>query len=127
MPNAVLLVDDNEIQASTRKAILTRAGNHVTVGTSAASALLALERPDFLKSLGLVISDHLMPGMNGPEFIRALRALSIDLPVLIISGLEEAETEYEGLDVYFRMKPFAPDQLIALVHSLLNQPIARTA
>ncbi|HEY0796918.1 MAG TPA: response regulator [Acidisarcina sp.] len=127
MPFAVLLVDDNAVQAATRRAILSRAGNEVTVASSAASALLAMERNDFLASLGLVVTDHLMPGMNGPEFVRGLREFAPKLPVLVISGLGEAELEYEGLDVLFRVKPFPPEQLISLVRSILDGPISLTA
>jgi DNA-binding response OmpR family regulator len=49
------------------------------------------------------------------------------LPVVVLSGLADAEDEYQDLDVIFRMKPFPPDELLALVRSLLTQPIGRTA
>jgi DNA-binding response OmpR family regulator len=127
MPCGVLLVDDNAVQAATRRAILSRAGNEVTVASSASSALLALERDDFLSSLGLVITDHLMPGMNGPAFVNSLRKLALTLPVLVISGLPDAQLEYDGLDVLFRVKPFPPEQLIALVRCILDEPISLTA
>ena len=48
-------------------------------------------------------------------------------PVVVLSGLAEAEDEYGDLDVIFRVKPFPPDELLALVRSLLAQPIGRTA
>jgi hypothetical protein len=41
------------------------------------------------------------------------------MPVLVISGLEEAEAEYDGLNVTFRLKPLLPDNLLASVHSLM--------
>jgi DNA-binding response OmpR family regulator len=57
-----------------------------------------------------------------------LRLRYPDLPVLVLSGLAEAEDEYQDLDVMFRLKPFPPDDLLALVRSLLTrQPIGRTA
>jgi DNA-binding response OmpR family regulator len=68
-----------------------------------------------------------MPGMNGPEFVAELRAKFPDLPVVVLSGMAEAEDEYGDLDVIFRVKPFPPDELLALVRSLLAQPIGRTA
>ncbi|HEY0758354.1 MAG TPA: response regulator [Acidisarcina sp.] len=127
MTSGILLVDDNAVQADTRKTILTRAGNNVTVSGSARSALLSLQCGEFLASIGLIITDHLMPAMNGPEFVKHLRAQALTLPVLVISGLPEAESEYGGLNVIFRVKPFAPDQLIPLVRSLLDRPLSRTA
>jgi DNA-binding response OmpR family regulator len=65
--------------------------------------------------------------MNGPEFVARLRARFPDLPVVVLSGLAEAEDEYSDLDVIFRVKPFPPDELLALVRSFLTQPIGRTA
>jgi len=65
--------------------------------------------------------------MNGPEFVAELRTRFGDLPVMVLSGLADAEDEYQDLDVIFRMKPFPPDELLALVRSLLTQPIGRTA
>lgn len=74
----------------------------------------------------LVITDHLMPGMNGPQFVTLMRGHYPRLPVIVLSGLQEAEEEYETLDVIFRLKPLPPDELIGLVRSLL-EPIGRTA
>jgi hypothetical protein len=41
------------------------------------------------------------------------------MPVLVISGLEEAEAEYADLNVVFKLKPLLPDLLLATVHTLL--------
>jgi len=40
---------------------------------------------------------------------------------MVISGLEEAEQAYDGLEVTFRMKPLLPDQLLATVHQLVEE------
>lgn len=86
-----------------------------------------LEDEALLDSLGLVITDHCMPGMNGPEFVLRLRQLLPSVPVIVLSGFPDVDSEYEDMDVIFRMKPVAPDQLISLVESLLNPPLTRTA
>jgi CheY-like chemotaxis protein len=117
----ILLVDDNAIQAATRKAILSRSGRSVCVAGDGRQALELLQHP-----VRLVVTDHLMPGMNGPEFVKQLRGRLPNLPVIVLSGLAEAEEEYDELDVIFRVKPFPPDELICLVRSLL-EPIARSA
>lgn len=127
MGTSILLVDDNAIQAATRKAILERAGWSIVVSSNAPDALQLLENPDFFHSIGLIITDHLMPLMNGPEFVNILRKLFSDVPVLVISGLPDAEEEYDSLSVVFRLKPFAPDQLIHLVRALIAGPMSRTA
>ena len=123
----ILLVDDNCIQATTRKAILSRSGGSVAVACNGRQALDMLEQAGGLRPVGLVVTDHLMPGMNGPEFVSELKARFPHLPVVVLSGLAEAEDEYGHLDVIFRLKPFPPDELLSLVRSLLIQPIGRTA
>lgn len=124
----ILLVDDNGIQAATRKAILARLGRNVIVAGDGAQALKLLDQvtPNS-RPVGLVITDHLMPGMNGPQFVAQLRDRFPQLPVLVLSGLAEAEDAYVDLDVTFRMKPLPPDELLLLVRTLLGEPITRTA
>ncbi len=123
----ILLVDDNCIQATTRKAILSRSGRNVAVACDGLQALAMLDQMGGLHPVGLVVTDHLMPGLTGPQFVAELRTRFPDLPVLVLSGLAEAEDLYCHLDVLFRVKPFPPDELLSLVRSLLAQPIGRTA
>ena len=119
MALAVLLVDDNAVQAAVRQTILKRDGYDVYVALSPDRALERFAAADFPVPVGLVLTDHLMPGMNGAEFVRHLRQLHPRLPVLVISGLEEAEREYAGLGVTFRTKPLLPETLLTLVQQLL--------
>ena len=86
-----------------------------------------LQDPALQKSLGLVITDHSMPGMNGPEFVAELREVLPQVPVVVLSGFPDVEDEYEGMNAMFRMKPVPPDQLIAMAESLLDPPMTRTA
>lgn len=123
----ILLVDDNAIQATTRRCILLRTGRVVVLANGASQALAMLEDAALLKSMGLVITDHCMPGMNGPEFVARLRERLPSIPVVVLSGFPDVEAEYEGMNILFCMKPIAPDQLIALSESLLNPPLTKTA
>jgi DNA-binding response OmpR family regulator len=77
--------------------------------------------------IGLVITDHLMPVMSGPEFVAELRRRGYTIPVVVLSGLPDAQSAYEGLDVIFRPKPFDPDSLIQLVQDLLGECMRRSA
>ncbi len=122
----LLLVDDDALQAGTRKAILERAGHLVRVETSALLALDFLRSPEG-STTRMVITDHLMPGMNGPDLVKNLRAAGFRFPVLVLSGYADAEDDYESLDVAFRVKPFPPDQLIALIEFLLASSERRSA
>lgn len=127
MPSEILLVDDNSIQAATRKAILSRLNRSVVVAENGVRALEILKEEKAPRSVALVITDHLMPAMNGPVFVAKLRERLPQVPVLVLSGMAEAEDEYQGMDVTFRMKPLPPDELLRLVQLLLNEPIARSA
>jgi CheY-like chemotaxis protein len=118
---AILLIDDNAVQAATRQTILKRAGYYVIAVLNPQRALEQIQNREFPAQIKLVITDHLMPGMMGAEFVRELRKTHPDLPVLVISGLEEAEDEYRDLDVLFRMKPLLPDHLLASVHRLMTR------
>jgi CheY-like chemotaxis protein len=91
----VLLVDDNPTQLSIRDLILRRAGLECEIATSAQSALALLRSAPGRKSIGLVITDHVMPGMDGVEFVRQLREFSPEMSVIVISGLAEAEALIE--------------------------------
>ncbi len=119
MPPTLLLIDDNAVQAATRQAILKRAGFFVIAVLSPERALEQYRSGDFPAPIDLIITDHIMPGMTGAEFVRAVRSFDPEVPVLVISGLAEAEDEYGGMDVHFRLKPLLPDNLLASVHRLV--------
>ncbi len=114
----LLLIDDNALQLSVRETVLRNAGFTVCVATTAESALATLRILG--DRINLVITDHIMPGRNGVEFVRELRQENDWVPVIVLSGLPEAESEYEGLDVVFRQKPVPPPELIALVRSSIK-------
>ena len=116
----ILLIDDNAIQAATRQTILKRAGYFVIPVLNPQRALQQFREHDFPSEINLVITDHIMPGMSGAEFVRELRGLHTTLPVMVISGLEEAEEEYAGMNVQFRLKPLLPDNLLASVDRLIH-------
>lgn len=116
---SILLIDDNAIQAATRQAILKRAGYFVIAGLNPRRVLEQFQNDDFPVPIQLVLTDHMMPEMNGAQFVRELRKIHPELPVIVISGLEEAADEYEGLNVEFHMKPMLPEQLLATVQRLV--------
>ena len=120
MPSTVLLIDDNAIQAATRQTILKRAGYFVIPVLNPQRALEQFQANDFPSTIDMVITDHVMPGMSGSEFVRELRKDHKDLPVLVISGMEEAQDEYSDLNVSFRLKPLLPDNLLASVDRMLH-------
>jgi DNA-binding response OmpR family regulator len=117
--NQVLLVDDNPVQLSVREAVLRKAGFQVSIATTAESALATLRT--LRDRIGVIVTDHLMPGCSGPELVRRIRAENDWLAIVVLSGLPDANSEYKGLEVVFRAKPLPPPELIELVRSSLAQ------
>jgi len=110
-------VDDNPIQLSARQMVLSQAGLQVEVATSAESALALLRTLSKSQDIGVIVTDHIMPQATGSEFVRLVRSVNPQVPIIVISGLPEAEKEYVGMNVLFRQKPCAPPELISLVQS----------
>lgn len=115
-----MLIDDDPLQLRVREAVLRDAGMQVDVATTAESAL-ALLRTEGGSKIGAIVTDHIMPGVSGAVFVRALREKKPDVPVIVISGLAEAEDEYAGLNVHFLLKPCPPPELIKLVRESLSK------
>ena len=120
-----LLLDDNTVQLTIREMVLRRAEVESHVATKAQSALALLRSGSGQEKIGVVITDHLMPDMDGVDFVRELRSFNHEMPVIVISGLPDAEQEYAGLNVIFRAKPCDPEDLISLVKTALKDPKCR--
>jgi DNA-binding response OmpR family regulator len=121
----ILVVDDEHPIADTLTAILKRAGYHSTVAYSATEALaiLANMRPD------LIISDVMMPVMNGVDFAIQADKLHPGVKILLISGhagtqdiIEAAHTD--GLSVELLAKPVAPEELLSKIAATFKRTAA---
>ena len=113
-PAHVLVLDDSRAQRRLLGALLRKWGHPVTVCETPADALAALSDP----SISIVLTDWMMPGMTGPEFCRALRAMareSYAYVILLTSKTEKSEIAH-GLDAGaddFLSKPVDPHELRA--------------
>jgi CheY-like chemotaxis protein len=117
----VLLLDDDPAQLSVRQLLLQRLGAIESLtATEANSALELLRSENGRSTIGAVVTDHLMPDMDGAEFVRRLRQFNREIPVIVISGLPEADTAYGGLNVRFLQKPCEPEDLIATIRLVLD-------
>ena len=123
----ILLVDDNYIQSATRRAILEGAGRSVVIASQGQQALELLDESKPPNPISLIITDHLMPVMNGPDLVAEVRRRGFNLPIIVLSGLPDAETAYEGLDVVFKLKPCDPATLLLLIQDLLGESMRRSA
>ncbi len=128
MSGKILLVDDEPGLRQAVQEYLQESGFGVTVAGNATDAwgLLQQETPD------LIISDIMMPQVDGYAFLKQLRADSrfSNLPVVFLTArgmTSDRILGYQaGCDAYLA-KPFDPDELVALVENLLDRRIAVTA
>jgi CheY-like chemotaxis protein len=120
MRDTLLLVDDNPVQSFGRRAILGQLFREIVAASSAREAIHLLQCSESAERFSLVVTDHLMPGMNGPAFVRALRKVASTLPVIVLSGMPDVQEEYDGLSVVYRQKPLQPDKLLALATELTS-------
>lgn len=118
MSASILIVDDEPDFCAALRDILEAEGHQVTIEPSASRALTRLETatPD------LILTDLMMPGLDGIGFLRRLRERPTwsAVPAVVISarGMAEdlAEARAAGADDYL-VKPFSADELRAMVAS----------
>jgi len=114
----ILIVDDDPMQLRIRQAILCSAGLAVHTATDVEGALELLRTK--ADDIGIVVTDHTLIGGTGADLVRELRRTSPLLPVIVLSGLPDVESEYEGLNVTSRYKPYPPDQLIREIQNAVK-------
>ncbi|MDP3960412.1 MAG: PAS domain S-box protein [Pseudorhodobacter sp.] len=114
----ILIVDDQPEVAATLRRGLMRLGYQVEAFTSPLIALERFERnPDRHR---LLISDVVMPDMNGVEMARRMRVLRPDLPVILCTGFNPNGVTLEGGPTQVVAKPIDPNELGRQVRSLLD-------
>jgi phosphoserine phosphatase RsbU/P len=113
----VLIADDETVSRRVLRGVLTRAGHEVVevaAGVPALDILNAIDAPH------MAILDWMMPGMDGPDVCRAIRASMADpAPYLILLTARDQRADVvSGLDAGaddYLTKPFDPDELRARV------------
>jgi two-component system, OmpR family, KDP operon response regulator KdpE len=121
----ILIVDDEAQIARVLRAGLTARGYEVRSASDGALALAALDEwgPD------LVVTDLSMPGIDGIELCRRIRARS-EVPVIVLSVKGEEQTKVAALDAGaddYVTKPFGMDELLARVRAALRRTAATAA
>jgi CheY-like chemotaxis protein len=127
--DTVLVVDDSPDSLNFLTDALEGGGLTVLVALNGSSALSLIDRvrPD------IVLLDAVMPGIDGFETCRRLKASKtfFDLPVIFMTGLSETEHIIRGFEaggVDYVTKPIVPDELMArMQRHLANARLARTA
>jgi two-component system OmpR family response regulator len=120
----ILIVEDDAALARGLARILESEGYAVDTVTRGEQALLAARHERF----DLVLLDVGLPGMDGFEVLRRLRAVPDPAPVLLLTARDTLDDKVRGLDLGgddYVAKPFAMSELVARVRALIRRSQAR--
>ncbi len=119
----ILLVEDNAEMRAYLKSILV--DYHCFEAENGLEALDLLNK----NAVDLILTDYMMPKMNGFDFIKALKESVIDLPILMLTAKADRESKLEilrlGIDDYLQ-KPFEKDELLVRIKNALTNFAAKT-
>jgi len=111
----ILCVDDNEQALSIRKIMLETRGYRVAAFTSAEPALEAFR----LGGVDLVLTDLILPGMDGSKLIEEIKALSPQTPAVLISGRVKIFERNTLADAFLSKGMYEPMDLLEKIRLLL--------
>jgi twitching motility two-component system response regulator PilH len=118
----VLLAEDDRSLRRYLEVVLRRAGYDVVVAADGLEAM----RVTLTTKVDIVVTDAIMPNLNGYELCRFLRSTPqlLHLPIILLSALEQSESRPEDrqADAYLS-KPILPEDLVACLESLLLEPV----
>jgi DNA-binding response OmpR family regulator/cellulose synthase/poly-beta-1,6-N-acetylglucosamine synthase-like glycosyltransferase len=120
---SILLVDDEEYMRRLAGMTLQQAGYEVVLASTGAEALARIQEatPD------LIVSDVMMPDMDGLSLLRQLRAdaATRSIPVILVTAMARTEDVVAGLELGaddYLVKPYHPAELVARVRAKINRP-----
>ena len=122
MPNKgkVYVIDDDEAMRDSLNFLLDSAGFSVTLFETAQNFLDVLPGLEF----GCVVSDVRMPGIDGIELLKRMKAGHSTFPILIMTGHGDVPLAVEAMKlgaVDFLEKPFEDDRLIGMIEAAIRQ------
>ena len=116
----ILLIEDNESLCETVTILLEGEGFSVTVAHDAETGF---EKTLTLKP-ELLLVDLRLPGMSGTELCKQLRAVQIQTPIIVLSGMQDELDKVLLLEIGaddYVVKPFSPRELVARIRALLRR------
>jgi two-component system phosphate regulon response regulator OmpR len=121
----LLIVDDDRRIRDLLSRFLSGEGYRVTTAETAADARAKLKSLSF----DLLILDVMMPGESGFDFAKSMRAAANDVPILMLTARDAAESRIKGLEIGaddYMSKPFEPRELSLRIANILKraQPAA---
>ncbi|MEN3364912.1 MAG: two-component system, OmpR family, response regulator [Burkholderiales bacterium] len=122
----VLLVEDDVVLADGISRVLRASGMVVDVLHNGAEADSVLQRAE----VSIAVLDIGLPGIDGFEVVRRLRARGSNIPVLLLTARDAIHDRVHGLEVGaddYLVKPFATAELVARLKALLRRSSSKTA
>ena len=119
---AILLVEDEMMVAETLESVLRRNGYRVDCQTESTEALRCFKSDP--ARYDLLITDLIMPGMNGIELIEKIVEIRSDIPVILTTGYDEHTLKRDAAKLGVRAivkKPVFFSELIGVINSILIQ------
>ena len=119
----VLVVEDQEAVRTLTKTVLEEYGYHVLEASGADEAIALVEQHP--EKIHLLLTDVVLPGMNGMDLSKRLRTLRPKLKVLFTSGYPLEVIARRGVlepEVAYLPKPLSPKTLVAKVREVLGEP-----
>lgn len=117
----ILVVDDEYGVRTALSSLIIRAKHQVVAAVDGSEALLFVRQAK--TPFDLVITDHVMPGMYGSEFVRQLRIICLRVRIIVFSAhiSPDDERRYRDLDVKLMLiKPFGFHEIIKILDGLAN-------
>ena len=111
----ILCVDDNEQSLSIRKVMLETRGYRVIACNSGEDALEVFKRG----GVDLVLTDLVVPGVDGSKLIDAIKTLSPQTPAILLSGKVRIYDRDTRADVFLPKGMYAPAELLERIRLLL--------
>jgi CheY-like chemotaxis protein len=111
----ILCVDDNEQALSIRKVMLETRGYRVVSCTGGEEALERFKKG----GVDLVLTDLIMPGLDGTKLIEEIKGLSPQTPVILLSGKVKIYDRDSKADVFLPKGMYAPAELLERIRLLL--------
>jgi len=115
----LLLVEDEDMVRAVAERALARAGYTVTTASDGEEGLAAIANGS--DNFDLIVSDVVMPAMDGPAMARAIRRVKPKIPILFMSGYaeEQLRNDIDIDNMFFIAKPFSVQQINAKVADVL--------
>ena len=120
---SILIVEDEYGLAELLRDVLTELGYQVTLATNGRLALDVLRE----RQIHLVLTDAMMPVMDGPELARAMRTDERyrGIPIVMMTSLRTAVPSTPGLYEAVLSKPFTPEALLKVLDRFVSPSLAR--